>query len=716
MNRLFIICLLGILLLALPGIAQGAQFNVTDPTQLQTALTTAQANGEDDIINVAAGTYDISAAGQLTYEPTENKSLTITGSQDAIFNGGHTVRILSIDTSATADDSNAHVLIQRISFRYGRSVGADGGGMRFDSVSANLTVEESEFRSNHSDEDGGALDIQIDSGDIIFTNNTFDGNNSDDCSGAVDFRGNTGSVIFSGNTFSGNISDSCDSGAMYIFSDTGDLTISDNTFQDNQCTDGPGGAGHIHTDSGSLTFDNNVVDGNSASNDNGGFKISTVSGPINLTHNSFTHNSSERSGGARIDTESGEVTLTDNLFYNNSAVGSAPDTGNYGGLYVASMTSPITLVDNIITGNSVSGVISPGDDEGTIGGAMLSTLSGLITLSRNVLVYNTANNKGGGGAVKTDSGDIIAANNIIFGNTASLVGGGFGFMTVSGQLSIINNTIFQNEVTDPAAESGGLYIQVDDGGGAGLGRADIYNNIVWGNIAAGNGADIYIEDDRNGDGAEGIINLFNNDFSDVYIVDGDQYSIGDNIDSDPLFSLDLHIPSDSPCIDAGDNSAPNLPATDYDGNSRILDGDADGTETVDMGADEHSGQDIDIDSTSIDFGDVLVSSDSEPETVTISNVGDYPLSIVSIEISGSDAADFSHDAACNSSPILGGQDCSFSLVFTPSSEGEKEASVVITSDDPDEPTITITLSGNRGSGSSGGGGGGGGCFISSSGM
>jgi hypothetical protein len=141
-----------------------------------------------------------------------------------------------------------------------------------------------------------------------------------------------------------------------------------------------------------------------------------------------------------------------------------------------------------------------------------------------------------------------------------------------------------------------------------------------------------------------------------------------------------------------------------------------------MGADEHSGQDIDIDSTSIDFGDVLVSSDSEPETVTISNAGDYPLSIVSIEISGSDAADFSHDAACDSSPILGGQECSFSLVFSPSSEGEKEVSVVITSDDPDEPTITIALSGNGtsetgASGSSGGGGGGGGgCFISSSGM
>jgi hypothetical protein len=74
----------------------------------------------------------------------------------------------------------------------------------------------------------------------------------------------------------------------------------------------------------------------------------------------------------------------------------------------------------------------------------------------------------------------------------------------------------------------------------------------------------------------------------------------DNIDADPLF-LDpsgpdgipgtgddnLRLQAASLCIDAGDNTAPNLPATDLDGRPRILDGDGDSIAVVDMGAYEY---------------------------------------------------------------------------------------------------------------------------------
>ncbi|HEX2490157.1 MAG TPA: choice-of-anchor Q domain-containing protein, partial [Blastocatellia bacterium] len=49
---------------------------------------------------------------------------------------------------------------------------------------------------------------------------------------------------------------------------------------------------------------------------------------------------------------------------------------------------------------------------------------------------------------------------------------------------------------------------------------------------------------------------------------------------------DYRLQPASPSIDAGDNQAPNLLDTDLDGNTRILDGDGDGTATVDMGVDE----------------------------------------------------------------------------------------------------------------------------------
>jgi len=64
-----------------------------------------------------------------------------------------------------------------------------------------------------------------------------------------------------------------------------------------------------------------------------------------------------------------------------------------------------------------------------------------------------------------------------------------------------------------------------------------------------------------------------------------------NIDSNPQFFFegDFHLSADSPCVDSGTND-PNggLPASDADGNARVLDGDGNGTARVDMGACEYN--------------------------------------------------------------------------------------------------------------------------------
>jgi len=76
-------------------------------------------------------------------------------------------------------------------------------------------------------------------------------------------------------------------------------------------------------------------------------------------------------------------------------------------------------------------------------------------------------------------------------------------------------------------------------------------------------------------------------YSDVQGGYGDPES--NNIDADPLFvdpdGGDLRLSADSPCIDRGDSNAVPLDVTsDLDGNPRILDGDCNDTEIVDMGA------------------------------------------------------------------------------------------------------------------------------------
>lgn len=63
-----------------------------------------------------------------------------------------------------------------------------------------------------------------------------------------------------------------------------------------------------------------------------------------------------------------------------------------------------------------------------------------------------------------------------------------------------------------------------------------------------------------------------------------------NIDADPLFvdpdNGDYHLGEGSPCIDAGTNVTPDLPAHDFEDDDRVIDGDGYGTATVDMGVDE----------------------------------------------------------------------------------------------------------------------------------
>jgi hypothetical protein len=86
------------------------------------------------------------------------------------------------------------------------------------------------------------------------------------------------------------------------------------------------------------------------------------------------------------------------------------------------------------------------------------------------------------------------------------------------------------------------------------------------------------------------------------LTEANSYPGAGNINTDPKFvdkdGGNLRLQSGSPCIDRGNNyldyfpTVPGfqlLPATDLDGNWRVVDGNNDGTATVDMGAYERQG-------------------------------------------------------------------------------------------------------------------------------
>lgn len=128
-------------------------------------------------------------------------------------------------------------------------------------------------------------------------------------------------------------------------------------------------------------------------------------------------------------------------------------------------------------------------------------------------------------------------------------------------------------------------------------KADVYNNIIFGNTAGGFGDDIFLADDIFND-SNAIVNICYNDFTDLSghigmspqnsgVGCGDVPNSG-NITANPLFvnpaGGDFHLRGSSPCINAGFNVAPGIPPHDKDGFPRVMGA------NVDMGAFEFVGE------------------------------------------------------------------------------------------------------------------------------
>jgi len=286
-------------------------------------------------------------------------------------------------------------------------------------------------------------------------------------------------------------------------------------------------------------------------------------------------------GGLHVRTSQANITVEDCEFTGN--------TGYYGGgAYAVSAvdflpTGNITFRNNIFSGNSA-------DNRG--GGGYAVTTTGILTYQSNIFDGNTADWSGGGAYGDSSQGIVIFINNVFNANTANQYGGGTMSYSSTGIVTFTNNTFSGNN--SGIGGGGGFYISLfwDSA------TANIYNNIAWDNMSTGDGDDIYVDDDGNGDLTAARVYFYNNDYGpgpdpeDFYIeVGGENLSQGGNINTDPLFvdpaSGDFHLWRNSPCVDEGKNSAQKLPDTDFEGDPRRIDGDNDGKRKVDIGADEY---------------------------------------------------------------------------------------------------------------------------------
>jgi len=317
--------------------AFGAVFNVTDVASLTSALSTAAGNGEDDTINVAAGTYDLTSG--LSYNSTEAFTLAIqgAGAEDTILNGGLYYQIMVITASAA-------LTVDGITFLNG--VTDDyGGGLSVSITNADLNVTNCVFNGNYVDGTGGGAYVYsqgTSQGTITFDSNVFMLNKSENSGGGLYATGSTQynyELMLTNNLFWGNEAHSYHGGGAYVNAGgyTGAASIvAKNTFLYNYAG---GSGGGLDVELGSYrslsqyggTVRNNLFLNNRAQEDGGGAYISVnISGTAKIINNTCIENSSAEGGGfyfyLRDNTDSEGWDVTANI-YNNIIGDNEADTG-----------------------------------------------------------------------------------------------------------------------------------------------------------------------------------------------------------------------------------------------------------------------------------------------------------------------------------------------------------------------------------------------------
>ncbi|SDU85946.1 right-handed parallel beta-helix repeat-containing protein [Jiangella alkaliphila] len=453
---------------------------------LRAAIQESNASTAPDVIQVAAGTYELAIApegdnGADTGDLDITAPVTVNGAGAAatVVDGGDAPsgappeqtaldRVLEIHETAGA------VTLSGLTLREGFA--QEEGGALYTASGGNIRLNGVNVTDSEAIGDGGG--IYALSGTVTITGGALTGNTAHNGGGVFgggepSLTGVPSRLNLSGVTVDGN---SAMSGGGVFIDHEGALNLTNTPITDNHATDGDGG-GVVAGSKASLSIRGGAIEGNTATGDGGGV-FTGIERPVSIEDVAFTGNEAgievegvtEGSGGGLFAGGSGPVVVESSTFTENSA-------GTAGGGIALENNGSVNIENTEITGNHAEA-----------GGGLLNAAA-RVTVTGLTIMGNEAE-LDGGGILSDGSGDFTISETMVRANTAEN-GGGLA-NEADGALRVESSTFWDNRAiqrfSDDTGLGGGIY-------GLGDAAANYENVTITGNIAQVRGGGLYIDAD-----------------------------------------------------------------------------------------------------------------------------------------------------------------------------------------------------------------------------
>lgn len=711
----------------------------------QQALNIAMENDQKRKICITAGEFNINERLYYFAKEGSQGNLEIIGSTDengnpiTVLNGNNTVRILTIDTciwngqTCTFSNPEAVIYIKNLIFKNGNS-SYDGGGLRIYSKNAYIKIENVIFENNNALRHGGGLLVWAPEGKISIKKAFFKDNIAAYYGGGYVLWTEKGNINIKDLKVEKNKSQL--GGGGFVFSKEGNISVENISVKENLSLGRSGGI-EVYSEKGNIAIENSNFYKNSANSLAGGILVWSKYGNISIDNDSFKeNNSNSNGGGAFVRTETGKIVLNSNLFYRNKSKNSG------GGAYIYnSDTGEIILTNNVFSedetlkydgGNSfiyskngkvyiVNNTFYGGNSPNSSGRLLLwlprSSSKGFIY--NNIFWQGNSSQNMDIGIVKSRTTEVKLYNNLL----SCSVPNGTGFCLALTNLenyyygnNISQNPLFKEEPSDLHIEIGSPAIDKGDNNAPYIPNKDKDGNPRIKGSAVDIGAYEYQEGGSNeeisyqgkifvypnvfkfgyvylNEKRTGVIFVLNQgngllNIEDIYLVEDNDFHIEDNqcaakgvLQEGEFCKIyvsftptEVGLRKTILRIKSSDQENPQVDV--------LLKG---------IGISSEIPETPDKKLT-IDFGNIPINSQAV-KTIKIENIGNAPMKIYSVTLSGRDKNNFHINETCSNTVLSPNEKCDITIKFIPKSAGDKRAKLTLLTNVPDKPRIKIILKG-----------------------